>query len=420
MKKIITAFLCCLTCFMCFAQKIKRVEYFIDNDPGVGKGKNISITQNDTVRVSTAIQTPNLTQGLHVLYIRAANDNGWGIAENYPFTVTDTATSPAIINAEYFFDTDPGMAKAIPLSINASDTVRQKLSLVTGSLSEGLHELYIRTQSGSGKWSLSDNALFYVTNFAKAAPKLNAAEYFIDTDPGPGKAKKLSLPGAADTIQETVNIKVPAGLDTAVNHYLCIRVRNSDGAWSLYEVDTFKVKTAPAFANLDLYASLEKDHAALNWTSSAIKADGIYELEKSANGIDFELIKKVNAKPEYKSYSTTDAKLIQHFNYYRVKYTDADGNSSYSNITQLYITNKNSNSLQVFPNPAKDVVNIQFNGKRATAMINIFDAGGRHVKTFTVPVSKTIQLNISDLAAGNYLLHVSDGETISTAKLVKQ
>ena len=54
--------------------------------------------------------------------------------------------------------------------------------------------------------------------------------------------QKISLSGSADTIRETINIKVPAGLDTAANHYLCIRVRNVDGAWSLYELDTFKVK----------------------------------------------------------------------------------------------------------------------------------------------------------------------------------
>ena len=249
MKKIITAFLCCVTCLICLGQKIKRVEYFIDNDPGVGKGKNISIAQNDTVLINTTLQMPNLVQGVHVLYVRAANDNGWGLTENYPFTVTDTAGSPAIINAEYFFDNDPGAAKATTLNINAADTVRQKLALSTGSLSDGMHTLYVRTQSSSGKWSLTENALFYVTGFSKDAPKLNAAEYFVDVDPGPGKAKKISLSGSADTIRETINIKVPAGLDTAANHYLCIRVRNVDGAWSLYELDTFKVKASAAFSN---------------------------------------------------------------------------------------------------------------------------------------------------------------------------
>lgn len=420
MKKIITAFLCCVTCLICFAQKIKRVEYFIDNDPGVGKGKNISISQNDTVLINTAIQIPNLAQGLHVLYVRAANDNGWGLTENYPFTITDTASIPAIINAEYFFDTDPGTAKAASLNINAADTVRQKLALSTGSLSEGMHTLYVRTQSSSGKWSLTENALFYVTNFSKDAPKLNTAEYFVDVDPGPGKAKKISLSGSADTIRETINIKIPASLDTAINHYLCIRVRNIDGEWSLYGLDTFKVKPSAAFSNIDLYASLEGDHASLNWIASSTNANGVYELEKSANGIDFEAIEKMNATPQHKSYNATDVKLVQQFNYYRIKYTDAFGNSSYSNNTQLYVTNKNIDALLVFPNPAKDIVQLQFSSKKATLMVNIFDAGGRNVKTVTMPVSKTISLNVNGLSAGNYLLHVSDGERAATTKLVKQ
>ena len=191
-EKIITAFLCCVTCLICLGQKIKRVEYFIDNDPGVGKGKNISIAQNDTVLINTTLQMPNLVQGVHVLYVRAANDNGWGLTENYPFTVTDTAGSPAIINAEYFLIMIRGR-KSHDTQYQCGRYSQAKLALSTGSLSDGMHTLYVRTQSSSGKWSLTENALFYVTGFSKDAPKLNAAEYFVDVDPGPGKAKKSAF-----------------------------------------------------------------------------------------------------------------------------------------------------------------------------------------------------------------------------------
>jgi len=324
-----------------------------------------------------------------------------------------------MLNAEYFFDTDPGTSNATPLSINASDTVRQKRSLATGALSEGIHTLYIRMQSSSGNWSLTENASFYVTNFAKAAPKLNDAEYFIDTDPGPGKAKKLSLPGAADTLSGTINIKVPAGLDTAVAHYFCIRFRNAEGAWSLYELDTFRIKASIAFAGLVLHAAKENNHARLSWTGKEI-TNGIYEVEKSNDGIDFTVISKINVQPKYAGYSANDNRLSENANYYRVKHTSASGNITYSNIKQLSIYNEQGYELRIFPNPAKDMVTLQFSGKGSMALINIFDAGGHHIKTCSLPVTKNIQINISKLAAGAYTLHISDGETAAAGKLVKQ
>lgn len=419
MKKAILL-LCCMVYGYCtLAQKLKRIEYFIDTDPGTGKAKNISITQNDTVSVATAIAMPVLTPGLHVLYLRAANENGWGHTAQYPFMVTDTAAAPAIVRAEYFVDTDPGTGHASNFNIVPADSVRMPLNIAAGSLAEGMHTLYVRVQSSNGAWSITEKALFYVTPLARNAAKLSGAEYFIDTDPGIGRAKSLKPPGKADTLKGSLNIKVPAGISGGVYHYFCIRFKDNDGNWGLYATDSFYVSAA-GFSSIQLQLDQEnRRQANLRWNVSGFNA-GVYEIEKSSNGIDFYAIGEVNAVSGKQLYHATDVQLQQASNFYRISHTDAAGNTSYSNIARLYLQPDDAKTLHVYPNPVKDVVNVQYKGAGRNVFISLYDAGGRQVKNWQMTAQDQLQLHVNGLSTGNYLLHLSDGYDMYTTQLVIQ
>ncbi len=84
-----------------------------------------------------------------------------------------------IINAEYFFDTDPGVGNGTALSVGTpSDSVDFNATVSTTGLSRGYHLLYVRTKSNTGKWSLHQARRIYINEL-----KITAAEYFYDTDP---------------------------------------------------------------------------------------------------------------------------------------------------------------------------------------------------------------------------------------------
>ena len=59
--------------------------------------------------------------------------------------------------------------------------------------------MYVRTRSG-GKWSLVQGRDFYVL------PRINAAEYFFDNDPGAGLGNPLAVGTASDTITGSYSI----------------------------------------------------------------------------------------------------------------------------------------------------------------------------------------------------------------------
>ncbi len=68
--------------------------------------------------------------------------------------------------------------------------------------------------------------------------------------------------------------------------------------------------------------------------------------------------------------------------------------------------------VRVFPNPTKDVVNIQFaQAPEKGAVIRVLNLNGQVVRSQEVTVSSTQQLSVNGLAAGTYLLQVPGANT---------
>ncbi len=74
------------------------------------------------------------------------------------------------------------------------------------------------------------------------------------------------------------------------------------------------------------------------------------------------------------------------------------------------------------PVPTTDAVNIQFNALGTNIQANVFDMTGRLVATQSIGSTNGInnfRLDVSNYAAGIYLVSLTDGQYITTAKLVK-
>lgn len=73
--------------------------------------------------------------------------------------------------------------------------------------------------------------------------------------------------------------------------------------------------------------------------------------------------------------------------------------------------------LLVYPNPAKDLVDVHINGKTALKSINVVDMQGRVVRSFDNIDQKHFQLDVSPLPVGLYYLQVSHNEGVITQLL---
>lgn len=216
---------------------IVGAEYFIDNDPGFGQATAINISAGTNIaNQSVIVPLSNVTPGFHHFFIRTRNAAGqWSISNRSGFYKADLnglATSP-VNRVEYFIDTDPGFGNAQALNITAGTNLAdQSATIDLSQISEGFHNLYIRSRAANGAWSVSNRASFYKTNTAALAqPQVVKAEYFIDNDPGFGNATHIPVSASTNISNQTVLVdltSIAPGL-----HTLVIRSQDAQGNWSI-------------------------------------------------------------------------------------------------------------------------------------------------------------------------------------------
>ncbi|HXB95904.1 MAG TPA: T9SS type A sorting domain-containing protein, partial [Puia sp.] len=119
----------------------------------------------------------------------------------------------------------------------------------------------------------------------------------------------------------------------------------------------------------------------LTWATATESNNDYFTVEKSQDGINFEDLTRVNsAAPNGTSslplyYSAIDPSPYSGTNFYRLKQTDLDGNSTYSNIVSVDFSK--TNAINVYPNPSSGIVYID-GLKGGQSMVNVewFDLGG--------------------------------------------
>ena len=94
-------------------------------------------------------------------------------------------------------------------------------------------------------------------------------------------------------------------------------------------------------------------------------------------------------------------------NYYRLKEVDLNGNSSYSNI--LLVNLSQAAALTILQNPVQDLLQLQLNsGSTAANSLTLFDMWGRKRKALSLPNGPQT-IDISNLAVGTYILRLTTG-----------
>jgi len=162
MKKYIYSIIAMLIITWCPAQMyVSQAEYFWDTDPGAGNGTAVSAadgTFNNAFEQLTksGIATPG--NGLHKLSIRIKDNTGvWGpvFANVINVQQTSGASVMAIAQAEYFWDTDPGVGSgtAVLAADGNFDSSFEQLTKTGITLpANGLHIFNIRIKDNTGVW----------------------------------------------------------------------------------------------------------------------------------------------------------------------------------------------------------------------------------------------------------------------------
>ncbi len=409
---------------------ISRIEYFIDADPGFGAGINIPFTgTTDATATNFPVTITGLSNGVHVLYARSKMANGnWSHTNPKVFYIVNLNTViPAnitptnVVKMEYFVDTDPGFGNATPFNITANnDVTLNNYSVIIGALSTGVHRLYVRSKDASGKWSLTNAGNFAVVNNitlpGNPAPgTVRKLEYFVDTDPGFGKGTIINVGPTADLSSYSFSANIGAlGIG---NHVFYIR---SFDAWSLTSAYPFMVGGALPLNLLSFTGQKQNNIIGLEWKTTKERGTKYFDVERSTDAVSFTAIIKVTAQATTavtKDYHVDDVTYPSGVLYYRLKMVDADGKFTYSPIVR--INAKAGININVYPNPAKDVTTIEWPGAIGKPVaINLLNQQGQLVKQWMEKATAQIQLNLTGLATGAYLMMITDGENNYQQKIL--
>jgi hypothetical protein len=192
-----------------------------------------------------------------------------------------------------------------------------------------------------------------------------------------------------------------------------------------FNLDNFKiVKTNASTLPVnfeDISAQRQGDAILVKWKAQIDANFEQYEVQRSANGLDFVTI---SSSKDGTLSTYTDHTPLKGFNYYRIKATDKD--NSYRLSKTVVVIFEEAIQLSVYPNPARDKVNIDIvQTGVARVYVEVSTLAGQAVYTKELPVrqgSITVQINTTNWPNQLYVVKLRDeaGNVLKITKLIKQ
>ncbi|HNN31804.1 MAG TPA: T9SS type A sorting domain-containing protein, partial [Chitinophagaceae bacterium] len=143
-----------------------------------------------------------------------------------------------------------------------------------------------------------------------------------------------------------------------------------------------------------------------------------FNVQRSSNGVEFNTVQQTAAKNNtYNEYSITDLQPLNGTSYYRIEAIDKDGKKTYSKTLSI-TTNFKPQTLNLYPNPAANIVNIKFSDIK---QVYITDITGRLLLSKQISGVSNTQLNIASIGKGIFFVRVTDSKgNAQTEKLIVQ
>ena len=247
------------------SQTVTAIQYYYDTDPGLGVAGNgaiVAVTPAASITQSFAFSTPNVSDGIHTLFVRAQNESGiWGLSERR--NVFIQRASQQITAIQYYYDNDPGVGIAGNggiVAVSPQPTITNvSFALNTPNIAEGAHWLFVRAKDEYGKWGLAERRMVYLERLSQSVV---GVEYYFDTDPGVGNGTYITLT-PAPSVTTMLPLTVPnLSLGT---HTLYMRAKNESGKYGIITSSTVTIACTPTLE----YRS--KQSGAWNLASNVIK-----------------------------------------------------------------------------------------------------------------------------------------------------
>jgi hypothetical protein len=169
---------------------------------------------------------------------------------------------------------------------------------------------------------------------------------------------------------------------------------------------------------LSFKGECSREEIEIKWSTASELNNDYFTIERSKDAVNFEsigIIYGAGTSNHTNQYTFEDKQILFEVTYYRLKQTDYDGSSTYSDV--IAVGCNGLDMYLVYPNPAKDIVYITVDDSNEMTDILLVDSKGAVIFSSQFKVKTSI--SISSLSEGIYFLTLSNTKKIEIIKVLK-
>lgn len=192
------------------------------------------------------------------------------------------------------------------------------------------------------------------------------------------------------------------------NYQVRLYIENSNLSWDTFATAITLLAPLPVVWSSPIQAVINDKDAVISWTVSTQFNNEKFILEHSLDGRYFSPITTINGAGNSNlemTYHYVHQNISAGQNYYRVAQVDYDGAMRYSNVSVVQLNDQGS-SFSVYPNPASNMVTVEFSNKQPE-FIAVYNSMGKLMISYPISNLKE-ELDLSVLAPGIYFLKAND------------
>lgn len=177
---------------------------------------------------------------------------------------------------------------------------------------------------------------------------------------------------------------------------------------------------------MDFNAVAKKDAVYISWATATETNSKEFIIERSADGITYHTIAKLNAagnSQHKKEYSFTDDQPLTGNNYYRLKQVDMDGHSGYSDTRLLKFSSGAGKPLHIYPNPVLNTITLDIPSANQQLLIAVTNREGQNMISASgslMAVTGKLNQQLTGLLPGIYFIQLYSGGERYAGKFYKQ
>ncbi|MGP8217547.1 MAG: T9SS type A sorting domain-containing protein [Bacteroidia bacterium] len=178
--------------------------------------------------------------------------------------------------------------------------------------------------------------------------------------------------------------------------------------------------------NFDAQFVAGNNTVAINWSTATEIDNKLFTIEKTTDGVNYNTVATVSGAGNSDNtlyYSATDENPWGGTSYYRLKQTDFDGNSTYSQLTAVTVPIQFS--VNIYPNPVINNTTLNYSADSPDPLsVKIFNPLGLAVNSYTFTNVQTgennLEINTSSLPSGTYIMEMTNGTQVTSRRFIKQ